>query len=49
MPKDLELPHCLSSLHCIWAAFQKMGITHIQDPSKMLNLPCPVGEKEMEI
>lgn len=31
--------------------FWKMGITHIQDQSKMLMLcsPCPVGEKEMEI
>lgn len=51
MPKDLELPHCLSSLHYIWAEFQKMRITYIQDQSKMLMLclQCPVGDKEMEI
>lgn len=29
LPKDLDLPPCLSSLHYIWAVFWKMRITHI--------------------
>lgn len=51
MLKDIEVTDCLSSSHYIWAAFQKMRITHSQDQPKMLMrcLPCPVGEKEIEI